>query len=412
MRLIFGITSTSILNGRFMNIAKTQLFYLAALSMLGFVATDMYLPAFKTLEAHFATGPESIALSLSIFLAGMASGQLLWGLASDKFGHRNTLATGLVLFSLASLGLGFSQEVWQLLTLRFIQAIGVCAPAVIWQAMVIKRYSSSVSQQVFASIMPLVALSPAIAPQLGVFLMSHFGWSSIFIFLTVVGAALTWMTLAQPKDPAAEPKQTSIKQDIKGLFGSRVYLGNVLMFAMASACFFAYLTGMPEIMTSMGYDAKDIGLSFVPQTIAFMAGGYFSKRYVAKLGDSKVLKALLALFTVSSIVMFIASQMNISTIWPVLIPFCFIAVANGALYPIVVNRALSSCKNSPATAAGLQNSLQICISGLASALVAAFASQALPTTGFVAVLCTLGLLAGYLFSVSKVEVNAELAEEV
>lgn len=384
-----------------MNIAKTQLFYLAALSMLGFVATDMYLPAFKILEDHFSTGPESIALSLSIFLAGMASGQLLWGLASDKFGHRNTLAVGLVLFALASLGLSFSQEVWQLLTLRFVQAIGVCAPAVIWQAMVIKRYSSSVSQQVFASIMPLVALSPAIAPQLGVFLMAHFGWSSIFIFLTVVGSVLTCITLTQAKDEAEEPKQTSVKQDIKALFSSHVYLGNVLMFSMASACFFAYLTGMPEIMTSMGYDAKDIGLSFVPQTIAFMTGGYFGKRYVAKLGDAKVLKVLLALFGASAIVMFIASNMAITTIWPVLIPFCFIAVANGALYPIVVNRALSSCKNSPATAAGLQNSLQICISGLASALVATYASQALPTTGITAILCTIGLLAGYFMATSK-----------
>ncbi|MFV0575840.1 MAG: purine nucleoside transporter PunC [Vibrio sp.] len=399
-----------------MNIAKTQLFYLAALSMLGFVATDMYLPAFKTLEDHFSTGPESIALSLSIFLAGMASGQLLWGLASDKFGHRNTLAVGLIVFSLASLGLSFSQEVWQLLTLRFVQAIGVCAPAVIWQAMVIKRYSQTVSQQVFASIMPLVALSPAIAPQLGVFLMAHFGWASIFVFLTIVGAALTWMTLTQPKDLAAEPKQTSIKQDIKALLSSRIYLGNVLMFAMASAIFFAYLTGMPEIMTSMGYDAKDIGLSFIPQTIAFMTGGYLGKRFVAKLGDGKVLKLLVGLSTVSSIVMFIASQMAITNIWPVLIPFCFIAISNGALYPIVVNRALSSCKNSPATAAGLQNSLQICISGLASALVAAFASQALTVTGIAAILCTLGLLGGYFFSNSKAKnielETAELAEEM
>ena len=58
-----------------MKISKLQLFYLAALSMLGFVATDMYLPAFKTMEADFATGPEQIALSLTVFLS-------VWLLAS------------------------------------------------------------------------------------------------------------------------------------------------------------------------------------------------------------------------------------------------------------------------------------------------------------------------------------------
>ncbi len=54
-----------------MKITKLQLIYLATLSMLGFIATDMYLPAFKLIEQDFATGPEQIALSLTVFLVGM-----------------------------------------------------------------------------------------------------------------------------------------------------------------------------------------------------------------------------------------------------------------------------------------------------------------------------------------------------
>jgi len=379
-----------------MKISKLQLFYLAALSMLGFIATDMYLPAFKAMEIDFATGPEQIALSLTVFLVGMAVGQLLWGLASDKFGHRNTLAAGLVLFTVASFGLAFSDQVWQLLVLRFIQAIGVCAPAVIWQAMVIKRYSGS-SQQIFATIMPLVALSPALAPQLGVVLADNFGWHSIFVALTIMGLLLVAATMAQTNEKS-EAKQTSISSDIKALISSKTYLGNVLMFATASAAFFAYLTGMPEIMAKLGYEAKDIGLSFIPQTIAFMVGGYLGKVGVAKFGDEKVLRQLIGLFSVASLLIFIASQWQLSSIWPILAPFCLIAVANGALYPIVVNRALASAKQSPATAAGLQNSLQISVSSLSSALVAAMASQAQAVTGIAIILCMLGLWMGYILS--------------
>ncbi|MCG9598743.1 Bcr/CflA family multidrug efflux MFS transporter [Vibrio sp. Isolate25] len=385
-----------------MKISKLQLFYLASLSMLGFIATDMYLPAFKVMENDFATGPEQIALSLTVFLVGMAMGQLLWGLASDKFGHRNTLAVGLGLFTLASFGLAFSDQVWQLLTLRFVQAIGVCAPAVIWQAMVIKRYSSS-SQQIFATIMPLVALSPALAPQLGVVLADNFGWHSIFVTLTLMGLFLAVTTMAQSQEKAPA-KQTSIGSDIKALVGSKTYLGNVMMFATASAAFFAYLTGMPEIMAQLGYEAKDIGLSFIPQTIAFMAGGYLGKKGVTKFGDEKVLRQLIGLFSVASLLVFIASQWQLTSIWPILAPFCLIAVANGALYPIVVNRALASAKQSPATAAGLQNSLQICISSLASALVAAMASQAQVITGVTILICMGGLWIGFVVS------NRQLSE--
>ncbi|WP_104398598.1 purine nucleoside transporter PunC [Vibrio penaeicida] len=383
-----------------MNITKYQLFYLACLSMLGFIATDMYLPAFKAMEQDLTTGPESIALSLSIFLGGLAVGQLVWGLASDKFGHRKTLVMGLLIFSAASMGLVFTKEIWQLLSLRFIQAIGVCAPAVIWQAMVISQHSKKVSQQIFSTIMPLVALSPALAPQLGVLLLNNIGWRSIFIALTLMGVVLAFMTLAQ-KESNAPHKSTSVKADISALMHSRVYLGNVMMFATASAAFFAYLTGMPEIMAKLGYDAKDIGMSFIPQTIAFMLGGYLGKRFVGLYGDERVLKQLLALFSVSSMLVFAATQWALTTIYPLLIPFCFIAVANGALYPIVVNRALSSAKQSPATAAGLQNSLQICISGLASALVAWLASDALKVTGIAIIICLAGLWLGYFVSHEK-----------
>ncbi|MCD6647936.1 Bcr/CflA family multidrug efflux MFS transporter [Vibrio cholerae] len=387
-----------------MKVSFFQLVYLSALSMLGFIATDMYLPAFKMMETAFATGPEQIALSLTVFLVGMALGQLLWGLASDKFGYRNTLIAGLLVFTLASAGLAFSSTVWQLLLLRFIQAIGVCAPAVIWQAMVIKRYPSSVSQQLFATIMPLVALSPALAPQLGVLLADYFGWHSIFLTLTLMGIVLVVSTGLQTNE-IAEPKTTSIAQDIKGLLKSKTYLGNVLMFACASAAFFAYLTGMPEIMAQLGYQARDIGLSFIPQTIAFMVGGYLGKKAVQKYGDELVLKQLIALFTLSAAMIFVASQWTLSSIWPILAPFCLIAVANGAMYPIVVNRALSSAKQSPATAAGLQNSLQISVSSLSSALVAALASQAQPVTGIAIVLCTGGLWIGYILS------NRQLREQ-
>ncbi|MCK6265588.1 Bcr/CflA family multidrug efflux MFS transporter [Vibrio sp. ZSDE26] len=380
-----------------MNVSKFQLIYLAALSTLGFIATDMYLPAFKIMESDFATGPEQIALSLTIFLVGMAVGQLLWGLASDKFGHRTTLAAGLALFTMASFGLAFSDQVWQLLTLRFVQAFGVCAPAVIWQAMVIKQYPSKTSQQIFATIMPLVALSPALAPQLGVVLANHFGWHSIFIALTLMGAMLVAVTLGQPKQEK-EMKPSSMGSDIKALFSSKTYLGNVIMFATASAAFFAYLTGMPEIMSQLGYSAKDIGLSFVPQTLAFMIGGYLGKALVKKHGDERVLKQLIGLFSIATLLVFIASQWQLSSIWPILTPFCLIAVANGALYPIVVNRALSSAKKSPATAAGLQNSIQISVSSAASALVAAMASQAQSATGIAIIICTLGLWVGYIIS--------------
>lgn len=381
-----------------MKISKLQLVYLSALSMLGFIATDMYLPAFKLIEQDFATGPEQIALSLTVFLVGMGLGQFVWGLASDRFGHRKTLFAGLAIFTVASFGLAWSEQVWQLLSLRLLQAIGVCAPAVIWQSMVIDKFDKKTSQQIFATIMPLVALSPALAPQLGVLLTEMWGWHSIFVVLAITGALLAMITLSLKDQPKSIEKRSSISADLKSLFGSREYMGNVIMYGVASAAFFAYLTGMPEIMSQLGYSAKDIGLSFIPQTVAFMVGGYAGKKLVAKLGDDAVLKQLLGLETVAILMVFVACQWELSSVWPILLPFCLLAVANGALYPIVVNRALSSAAHCSATAAGLQNSLQIGVSSLASAIVAAFAVMAQSAVGYVILGCLAVMWIGYLIA--------------
>ena len=65
---------------------------------------------------------------------------------------------------------------------------------------------------------------------------------------------------------------------------------------------------------------------------------------------------------------------KMTSIYPLLIVFAFLAAANGAIYPIVVNNALQTFKNDAAKAAGLQNFIQISIAFGASSIVAAFAS--------------------------------------
>ncbi|MCV6072350.1 Bcr/CflA family multidrug efflux transporter, partial [Escherichia coli] len=67
-------------------------------------------------------------------------------------------------------------------------------------------------------------------------------------------------------------------------------------------------------MSQLGYEAKDIGLSFIPQTIAFMVGGYLGKVGVRKFGDEKILRQLIGLFSVAALLIFVASQWELTSI--------------------------------------------------------------------------------------------------
>ncbi|VEC92535.1 integral membrane transport protein [Salmonella enterica subsp. enterica] len=146
---------------------KGFLVWLAGLSVLGFLATDMYLPAFAAIQADLQTPAAAVSASLSLFLAGFAVAQLLWGPLSDRYGRKPILLLGLSIFALGSLGMLWVESAAALLTLRFVQAVGVCAATVIWQALVTDYYPSQKINRIFATIMPLVGLSPALAPLLG-----------------------------------------------------------------------------------------------------------------------------------------------------------------------------------------------------------------------------------------------------
>lgn len=367
--------------------------YLVGLSIIGFLATDMYLPAFDKMRIDLDTSKSSISGTLSLFLAGYGIAQLLWGPISDKVGKRKTVLIGLSIFTISSLGIYFTTSVNLLLLLRLVQAIGVCAAAVSWQSLVIERYPKEETNKIFASIMPLVALSPALAPLIGAFLLNYFGWRSIFIALAVIALLLILYTLTINEGPAATGKKNKSgnaapEKSYWSLLKSKRYLGNVLLYALCSAAFFAWLTGSPFFLKELGYNESEIGFSFFPQTIAFLIGGYGYRSLSSRIEGKKLLPYLLILYSASALSLYLITISMTPTLTILLIPFCLMALSNGACYPIVVAEALKLFPNNVGKAAGLQNTIQLGICFLASAVVSLFSKDALLTTTIV-MTCTI-----------------------
>jgi len=360
---------------------KIPYIWLSGLSMLGFLATDMYLPAFDILRQSLTTTSQMIGWSLSIFLLGMAIGQLVYGPLSQRFGKKPVLITSLIIFSIGTIICAITSSVELLLVGRFVQSLGAAGATIIWQSFVIEKYDDKTSQRIFATVMPLVALSPALAPLLGAILEVQLGWQSIFYCLLLIGIA--WIIRSsfiefsdkEVRVVQAQKKQlkTSVFKSYLTILKSKTFSGNMVIYAACSAAFFAWLTGSPFAMSAMGYSGTDIGLSYLPQTIAFIIGGYSCRALLNRHSVDVILPWLLKLFIGSVIAMFVVAMMSEQTsIIPLLIPMCFMAAANGAIYPIVANNALVAFKEDSASASGLMNFLQMMLCMLASAVVSYF----------------------------------------
>lgn len=361
------------------------LVYLAFLSIIGMLATDLYLPAFERMRIDLQTSKSMIGASLTLYLSGFAIAQLIWGPVLDSIGKPKSILLGMLIFVLSSIGIFFTQSPLVLMGLRLFQAIGACAAAVSWQALVVDRYPASETKKIFASIMPLVALSPALAPLMGVFISEHFGWRYIFVFMALLGLLIILYSLTL-KD---EKQKTEIKSlnhksaNYLSFLKSKKYVGNVLIYAFCSAGFFAWLTGAPFFLIDLGYSEAEIGWSFVPQTIAFMLGGYGYRMLAKNINALKILPFLLFLYAISLVAILLISIFTNPTLSTLLTSLCVMAFANGATYPIVVSEALTPFKENSGKASALQNTIQLGACFLASAFVSAFSQNALLATAIV-----------------------------
>lgn len=363
------------------------LVYLAFLSIIGMLATDLYLPAFDRMTDDLETSKSLIGASLTLYLSGFAIAQLLWGPILDNIGKPKSIILGMTIFGLSSVGIFFNQSATLLLVLRMIQAIGACVAAVSWQALVIDNYPASETKKVFASIMPLVALSPALAPLAGAFITLKWGWRYIFVFVAFLSFLIILYTLTiksksvkkEKPDPGEENKNLGYLSFLK----SKKYVGNVLIYSFCSAAFFGWLTGAPFFLIDLGYNETEIGLSFVPQTIFFLMGGYGYRIMNKKINSKKLLRLLLILYAISLISILLISIFTQPTMIILLIPLCVMALANGACYPIVVADALTPFQKNSGKASALLNAIQLGFCFLASAFVSVFSDHALLVTAII-----------------------------
>lgn len=101
---------------------------------------------------------------------------------------------------------------------------------------------------------------------------------------------------------------------------------------------------------------------------------------------------LLVVYALSVVGTWAAGFIHNVSLTEILIPFCVMAIANGAIYPIVVAEALRPFPQATGRAAALQNTLQLGLCFLASLVVSWLISTPLLTT--TSVMLTTVLLAG------------------
>lgn len=348
---------------------------LASVVALGPLSTDMYLPALPRLTDSLNTSIDQVQITLSIFFAGFAVAQLIYGPLGDRFGRKPILLAGLSLFTLASFGCATASTIEELILYRFLQAVGACGGPVLGRTMVRDIHGPKKSADVLSMMGTIMALAPALAPILGGYMLLILDWQSIFIFLGVYGVVTTLLIFFMVQE-SLEPENVSSIQPLKvlsnygTLLKSKVYLGYTLACSFTFSGLFSFLSGSSFVLIDyFGVPEENYGFYFTVVVLGYMSGTQVGQRIGPRIGINKMLVSGTSLAALSGGLMFGASVIDMHHLYWVVGCQFFFMMAVGMVLPQAMAGAMGPFPNMAGTASALLGFIQSGVAAIVGLIV-------------------------------------------
>lgn len=268
---------------------------LASLAMIGPFSIDTYLPAFPAMGAALDATPLEIQQTLTAYLAPFAVMMLWHGAISDALGRRRVILAGLAVYAASSLLCALAPSIEYLLLGRALQGISAGAGMVVGRAVVRDLHEGPAAQRLMAHISMMFAIGPAIAPILGGWIHSLFGWQGIFVFLALLGAAL-WLAvlLRLPETLPAAQRQSMHPAHLWHSYVHVLSNGEFIRLSAALTCnfngMFLYVLSAPVFLIEhLGLTSQDFAWLFVPCVAGMMLGAFLSGRLAGRLSARRTI---------------------------------------------------------------------------------------------------------------------------
>ena len=344
---------------------------LALATAMAPAALHMLVPALPLLAVVFDATPSAVQLVLTLFLVGIATGQLVYGPLSDRFGRRPVLIAGLVLFLAGTLLCGIAWSLPALIIGRTLQALGGCAGMVLGRAIVRDVYDRERSASALATIMMVMSLAPSLSPAIGAYLAEWSGWRADFVLLGMVGTAVLILTAVKLEETRAPAPVNFV-----GMIGSLIlllrspaFLGVTFATSFTSASWFTFLAAAPYLLARLLHEPPSTyGLMILLPMAGYILGNAGVVRLSMLLGGVRLFILGLAL-SLASGVMLAFWCLGDLTPWALFVPMALSSVGNGMSQPPGVAAGLSVYPRIAGAASGLLGFMQMTVAAFGTLLL-------------------------------------------
>ncbi len=288
---------------------------MACLSGISALGIDAILPVFPNIVEEFgipASQENRVQQVVLVFMLGLASLQIFFGILADVFGRKMVLLGGLALYCVASIAVFLAPDFECLLWARFFQGAGLSAPRVLALTIVRDRASGAAMSRIMSLITMVFLMIPVIAPFIGQITVAIAPWKSIFLFLLFSGLVLfAWVSVSLPetlsKDdriPFSAKKLVIAVSTFSRCRTSQIY---VLMLGLLFGMLISYVS-LAELILQK--DIYHLGAQF-PFYFALIVTGmllatFINAKFVMRWGMKKMLLIALCLLVFSDSILFLS----------------------------------------------------------------------------------------------------------
>lgn len=300
---------------------RRLLVVLGLVAVLGPASMDIYFAALPSLTDDFGVSLSVAQLTVTMFVVGLAFGQLCAGAISDVLGRRRPLLASIVIYMGATAACGLAPTIALLAAGRLLQGFAAAAGIVIGRAVVRDLYEGREGARFLSRLIIVYGTSPLIAPIVGGQLLAFGSWRLLFVALVVLATVILIVCLrGLPETLPPHQRASGSFGETVGAFGTLARDRRLVGFAAALGCMSAAVIVLASSLPYVLEDVYDLppqvfGFVFGVAGAAMVAASQVNVWLVGRVEPRTILRAALAATVAVGVVLVASAQLDIGP-WP------------------------------------------------------------------------------------------------